>query len=160
MPISRPMRLRDGAIAPLPPAAGRTPRAAGRSGTRRLQRPHPDHVEGRSGLEIGEQRRIAALVERYRRLAPAALASGATPCVVDEDAAHGVGRDGEELLASARGDLTLPQQPQMGHVDEPGRRERVTVRLTSQLLTRDAPQFVADQWEKRLERAWIAGSPA
>src|SRR5260370_1280187 len=68
---------------------------------------------GRGGVQ-GDARPSAAVAEGL-------FAAG----VVDEDAAHGLGRGGEEVAAAVPGAVRVrPAQPQVGLVDERGRVQR------------------------------------
>lgn len=78
----------------------------------------------------------------------AALAGGAGPGVVYEEAAHGLGGGDVEVGAAGPGHLAVADQSQVSLVHKGGCLERVVAALRSQSLLGDGAELVVDQGEK------------
>jgi hypothetical protein len=83
----------------------------------------------------------------------AALAAG----VVDEDAAHGLGRRGEEVAPAVPVlSPALADQPDVRFVDQGRGLERLAGRLVGQLQSRQFAQLVVDQRQQLAGRVGLA----
>ena len=91
-------------------------------------------------VEVGSPWAIAALLRPFR------------PGVVDEDPTHGLGRGGEEVPSAV--ELLIPDQPQVGFVNQGGRVEGVAGGFGRHARGGELPQLVID------ERQQLGGGPA
>ena len=116
-----------------------------------VRKPHQRGVEGHEqvgALVGGEQ------VHRFQRDAPGArpaLHRAAPAGVVDEDASHRRGRDGEEMGPVLEARLALVDEPQVGLVDQRRGAERVAGRFPPELAVRQAAQLLIDDGEDGVE---------
>ena len=78
-------------------------------------------------------------------LAAAALFPAAGHRVVDQDAPHGLRRDGKKVGPVLPLDAIELRQFEPGFVDERGRTERVSVRFAPELLLRQPMELLVDQ---------------
>jgi hypothetical protein len=76
--------------------------------------------------------------------------------VVDEDAAHDLRGDGEELRAVLPGDVLPVNQPQVSLVDERRGLQGLGVALVLEVRGGQPPQLVVDQFEQLRGRLPIA----
>jgi hypothetical protein len=68
------------------------------------------------------------------------------PGILDQDAAHGLGRGGEEMAATVPWLVCVaPDQPQIRLVDQGGRLQRLPRLFVGQTLPRESAQLVVDQ---------------
>jgi hypothetical protein len=79
--------------------------------------------------------------------------------VVDEDEAHELGRDREEMapIVPSHGAFAGQADPRLVH--EGSRLERVMVALAGEAAPRDSPQFLFDERYERVERTPIPAAP-
>ena len=73
----------------------------------------------------------------------ASLFTFATPDIIDEDAAHGLGRNGIEMRVVPPVH-SLSDELEVGYVNEGGSVNGVSTPLMPKLSVRDAPQFFID----------------
>ena len=79
--------------------------------------------------------------------------------MIDEDPAHHLRCDPEEVGATLPVDAALFDQPKVGLVDERGRLQRMSVPLQAKLTRGDSPQFRVDERQQAIESAPIAAAP-
>jgi len=79
--------------------------------------------------------------------------------VVDEDASHQIRGNREKVCAVLPTDAPLVYQPQIGLVDQRGRRKRMVVALAAQVGARDRAQFVVDGVDQLAARGFISVAP-
>jgi hypothetical protein len=79
--------------------------------------------------------------------------------VVDEDAAHGLGRDAEEVRAVLPLHLALVDELEVRLVDEGGGLEGVVGALAPQVARGELMQFAVDEREQVLQRVAVAAAP-
>jgi hypothetical protein len=110
----------------------------------------------RQQLVVWRGRGDVQVLPGHRRRASAAFGGLAAAGAIDENAAHRLGGDGKEVLASipvwlcSRGDF----QPRFMH--ESGGLERVLVAFPRQAMRRQPAQFIIDQRQQLRPRARIA----
>src|SRR5262249_24581897 len=94
-------------------------------------------------------------------LAGVALAGGAAPRVVDEDAAHRLRRDAQEVRAPLEAPLgVLVDEPEVGLVDQRRRLERVVGRLPAHHPRGDPVELVVDDREQLVAGSRVARAQA
>ena len=79
--------------------------------------------------------------------------------VIDEDPAHHLRCDPEEVGAALPVAAALSDQPKVGFVDERGRLQRMSAPLQAKLTRGDPPQFRVDERQQAIESAPIAAAP-
>ena len=87
---------------------------------------------------------------------PPALTAGLAAGVLDEDAAHGLGRGGEEVAAAVPARVVRPDEPEVGLVDQGRGLERLARLLLRQPLGGELAQLVVDQRQELLGRLRVA----
>src|SRR5262249_46155724 len=80
-------------------------------------------------------------------------------CVIDQDAAHRLGRGAEEMSTPLPGYAPLVDQPQVGFVHQCGSLERVSGMFPAEIRTRQTPQFLLDERSELVERSPVAVVP-
>ena len=105
---------------------------------------------GRGVVVRGLVRGEPAASSRSSRSPPAAVLAGRLRrACVDEDAAHGLGRGGEEVAAAVpAGCVGRADQPEVGLVDEGGRLEGVAGGLPVEPGGGEVPELVVDEREQ------------
>lgn len=79
--------------------------------------------------------------------------------VIDEDAADGLGGDGEEVGAAGEIGVALVDELHVGLVDEGGGLEGVIAGFAGHLAAGDEAHFVVDEGEEAVEGGGIAEAP-
>jgi hypothetical protein len=79
--------------------------------------------------------------------------------VIDEDAAHQLGRDSEEVRAAGEARLPLIDELEVRLVDECRRLQGVAGALAPQVARGQAPQLRVDERHQLVERARVAAAP-
>ena len=80
-----------------------------------------------------------------------------SPSRLDEDAAHGLGGGGEEVIPPVPMPLvTLADQPQVGFVNQGGRFQRLPRLLLGEALGSQSAQFIVDEWQQLGRRMPVA----
>ena len=102
---------------------------------------------------IGE---AGGFVEREHGRAGAALLRAPADGVVDEDAAHRLGGDGEEMRAVAPVNRVLVDKAQVCFVDERGGLQRVSGPLARKLARSNPLQLEIDERQQLIERRAVA----
>jgi len=103
-------------------------------------------------------RRIPGFIERTAQL-PAAAFSGITRArLIDQDLAHEVRSDAQEVRAAAIVGLILCDQADVRFVNQRGRLKRVTGPLVAQLAIGEAAQLGIDQRHQAIKRGLVASS--
>ena len=128
--------------------------AAGIDLRERLQR-----VVERDELRRALVRHGRLAVERDVPVLAAALAGRPLARVVDEDVAHHLRGDGEEVGAVLPVHVLLPDEPQEGLVHQGGGLERMSAPLAVDVAVGEAMKRVLDQRQELAERRFIAVSP-
>lgn len=95
------------------------------------------------------------VVDRNEIRVRAALLALSRACIVDEDAAHGLGGDGEEMAAVLGVEFFTFGETQIGFVYECGRTERVTGPFVSELSVSEDAEFVVDEGQESWQRLRI-----
>lgn len=106
-------------------------------------------VVGRGGDDAG-------FVEGDAVSAAAAFEAVGVAGVVDEDAAHGLGGDGEEVGTAGEACLGLVDELEVGLVDEGGGLEGVAGAFASEEGAREGAELVVDEWEEGIDSAGVA----
>lgn len=107
------------------------------------------------GAPVGRHLR---LLERHHLGAAAALGRRAAARPVDQDLAHGQGRDGQEVVTVAPVRIRGVRQPQIGLVDQLGGVEHRPRRPPSELAVGGAPELVVDEGHELPEGVLFAGA--
>ena len=94
-----------------------------------------------------------------RRFAAAPLLGVAGPRVVDQDPAHGLGGDREEVAAVLPGDARLVDEAEIRLVDDGRRLERVARALSPELALGDLAQLRIDERHEPLDGRRVAFVP-
>jgi len=81
------------------------------------------------------------------------------PCVVDEDAAHHLRRDSEEVRPILPPDTLLTEEPEIGFMDQCRRLERVVRALAAKVRGRSASKFAINERQQLIARLKIAPPP-
>ena len=115
-------------------------------------------VEG-DQVNLLSARHAHRLVERESDFRPAALLRPLHPRVVDEDAAHQVGGDGEEVGAALPRHVLRVHQPEVRLVDERRGLERVTGALAPEVARRLEAQLLVDERDEPVERLPVTAPP-
>ncbi len=97
-------------------------------------------------------RRADGLIQRHANAVVTLLAT-ATAGVINEDAANGLCRHGEELGAVLPADMLLADQPHERLIDQLGGLESVTLALAPHRDLRNAMEFREDERGKAIGRA-------
>ena len=100
--------------------------------------------------------KVDDLVERRRRLTAAALLAAVTTGVVDEDLAHEMGGDAEEMRAGFPVGHCLRNQAQIRLVHERGWLKRGGRVLVAQVVRGQAAKLVVDDGHQPIDRRGIA----
>jgi hypothetical protein len=87
-------------------------------------------------------------IEDDARAASAALVALVGAGVVDKDAAHGLGGDGEEVRLALPVDARLIDELHVGFVDEGGRLEGVVVAFLGEVMAGEGAEFIVDEGEE------------
>src|SRR5687767_4966100 len=98
-----------------------------------------------AGPLVRQQR---GLVERKRARAAAALLVAARARVVNQDAAHRLRGDGEEVCAVLPADARLTAELEVSLIDECGGLERVPLALAANVVVREPMQLALDEREQ------------
>jgi hypothetical protein len=101
------------------------------------------------GGELGEGDLLAAV----------AFEAFAAAGVIDEDAAHGAGGDGEEVVAVDEVDFGVGLEAEVGFVDEGGGGEGVAGAFAAELLAGDGAELGVELVDDLIERRSIAVLP-
>jgi hypothetical protein len=80
--------------------------------------------------------------------------------MIDEDAAHQVGREGQEVGAARPFEACLTGEAQIGFMDDGGRLKRVVVSFAAELPGGDASKLSVNQGEDLLRRRPVSCAPA
>ena len=101
----------------------------------------------------------AAPSSRATLLPPAPLGRTMMLGMIDQNLAHQVGRDAEELRAAGALHLRLVHQPQVGLVDQRRRLQRVVRPLAADIGGREAAQFAVDERHQFAQCLLVAAAP-
>ena len=107
---------------------------------------------------IGEGR-AHAVVERDPGPSTRSLGHAPCPCTIDEDAAHHLRRDAEELTAVLPRRAALVDEFQVRLVHERRRLQRVIPPFPAHVGARAPPQISIDERQKLLECSLVAAGP-
>ena len=110
-------------------------------------------------VHVVADRQSQGLLKRQRRRAPSVARRLLAPGVVHQDAAHGLGEDGEELHPAFELYLAAAQQTQEGLVDQGRGLQGVARALPRQVGTGQGPQVLEDQRHQAVERLPVAAAP-
>ena len=91
--------------------------------------------------------------------AAAAFVAQLAPRVIDEDAAHHLRGDGEEVAAILPVDVALIEQLQVGLVDDGGGLQPVVPPLARELARGQRIELVVDERDQTVERVTAAVTP-
>jgi hypothetical protein len=99
------------------------------------------------------------LVHRNAALAAGTLGRPMRPRVIHEDTPHHPRRDTEEVRPVLPRDTLLPDQPEIGLVNECCRLKRVIATLLSQVGGRPPTKLRVDEWSELIACAQVAAPP-
>ena len=89
----------------------------------------------------------------------AALCVPSRACVVDQDAAHQLGSDAEELRTRSPAGMVLDGKAHVQLVDQPGRLQRVAGSLPAHLGMSEPAQFDIEELDQTVERPRVTLAP-
>src|SRR3989454_6350932 len=89
----------------------------------------------------------------------AALCVGMTPCMIDQDAAHQLCGNSEEVRAVFPVNALAIDQPHICLVDQRCRLQRVTGTLAAHVMAGQLAQLAIDQRHQLVERRFVAVTP-
>ena len=107
-------------------------------------------VEG-DDIEIGLGRGLLHVIDGQLDGGAAALAGIAAARVFDQDLAHEVGRDAEEMGAVFPLRRMVAGEPHKGFVDQRGTLQGVARALAAKIAVGEAPHLVVDEGHQRLQ---------
>jgi len=107
------------------------------------------------GLEGGD-----GFIEGGKGEAVAALGGGAGAGMIDEDAAHEGGGEGEEVGAALPIDAVVADEFEPGLVDEGGGLEGVAGSFVLKVVSGEAAEFVVGEGSEFVESGGFAGAPS
>ena len=118
---------------------------------------------GQRGIEIQDvdicrRRHDSERVQRDARPLPGSFGPPPRAGAIDEDAAHHLRGDAEELRPVVPGGALI-DQPQVGLVDEGGRLQGVALALAPQMGRGPAAKLLVDQRHEPIARARVAVAP-
>jgi hypothetical protein len=99
------------------------------------------------------------LVHRNAALTARTLGRPVRPRVIHEDTPHHLRRDPEEMRPVLPRDTLLPDQPEIGLVNECCRLKCVIATLVSQVGGRSPTKLRVDEWSELIARAQVAAPP-
>jgi hypothetical protein len=99
------------------------------------------------------------LVQRHSQCVRRPLDRKSAARVIDQDAAHHAGGDGQKMRAVLPADPFLINQTQVGLVDERSRLQRMVAPLASQAGGRAGPEVPLHEIEQIVSRLQVALSP-
>ena len=112
------------------------------------------HFRRVPSIRPGQVFQVRILARATAAMFEPSLAAGS----LDQDAAHGLGRRGEEVAPAVPAGVLGTDQAEIGLMHQGGRLERLSGVLPGQPLGGQPPQLVIDQGKELLGRPWIAVS--